>query len=84
MEISMSHELLLMNENGRVCTLALNRPEKKNSLSLEMVEALVKALNELARRADAPVLVIRGAGDEAFCAAQRKSSSPAAPTAGSA
>jgi len=35
----MSHNLLLMNENGRVCTLSLNRPEKKNSLcALEALE----------------------------------------------
>lgn len=68
MDPAMSHDLILMKESGRVCTLSLNRPEKKNSLSLELVEALVKALNELARRSDVPVLVIRGAGDEAFCA----------------
>ena len=74
----MSHDLILMNESGRVCTLSLNRPEKKNSLSLELVEALVKALNELARRADVPVLVIRGAGDEAFCAGFDIASLPAA------
>jgi enoyl-CoA hydratase len=78
MDPAMSHDLLLMNENGRVCTLALNRPEKKNSLSLELVETLVKALNELARRADVPVLVIRGAGDEAFCAGFDIASLPAA------
>ena len=35
----MSHDLILMKENGRVCTLALNRPEKKNSLyALEAME----------------------------------------------
>jgi len=68
MDPSMPHKLILMKENGRVCTLALNRPEKKNSLNLELVEAMEEALNELARRVDVPVLVIRGAGDEAFCA----------------
>ncbi len=35
----MSRDRLLMNENGRVCTLSLNRPEKKNSLyALEALE----------------------------------------------
>jgi hypothetical protein len=28
---AMSHDLILTKENGRICTLALNRPEKKNS-----------------------------------------------------
>jgi hypothetical protein len=39
MDPAMSHDLILMNENGRVCTLALNRPEKKKSLyALEAME----------------------------------------------
>jgi hypothetical protein len=39
MDPAMSHDLILMKESGRVCTLSLNRPEKKNSLyALEALE----------------------------------------------
>jgi enoyl-CoA hydratase/carnithine racemase len=58
---------LLTDRRGRVCVLTLNRPDKKNALSLELVETLTRNLEQLAREAEAPVLVIRGAGDEAFC-----------------
>jgi enoyl-CoA hydratase/carnithine racemase len=60
-------ETLLREHRSRVCTLTLNRPEKKNSLSLELTEKLTLALRELAGLADPPVLIIRGAGSEAFC-----------------
>jgi hypothetical protein len=29
MDPAMSHDLILMKENGRICTLALNRPETR-------------------------------------------------------
>jgi enoyl-CoA hydratase/carnithine racemase len=59
--------LLLVECCGRVCTLTLNRPQSKNSLSIALAQDLTCTLAELARRPDAPVLVLRGAGEEAFC-----------------
>ena len=65
--MSSTESLLLTDRRGRVCMLTLNRPDKKNALSLELVETVTRKLEQLARETAAPVLVIRGAGDEAFC-----------------
>ena len=49
-----------------VYTITLNRPEKKNPMNLELLQALFAAL-EGAEKQAAPIVVIRGAG-KAFCA----------------
>ena len=63
----MGNKLLLIERNKNVCTLVLNRPEKKNSLSPELVELLLQTLNELSADDRIRAVVIRGAGDNAFC-----------------
>ena len=60
-------DMLLIERRDRVCTLTLNRPESKNALSLELVDAMTRTLRGLSQRPDPPVLVIRGAGEAAFC-----------------
>jgi len=60
-------EPLLITRKNNVVTLTLNRPEKKNSLSLELVNILLKTLEELAADDNVRALVIRGSGDKAFC-----------------
>jgi enoyl-CoA hydratase len=60
------HQLLIQTENN-ICTLTLNRPEKKNSLSLELVELFGSTLKELAKDDAVRALILRGAGDQAFC-----------------
>ncbi|HXZ29095.1 MAG TPA: enoyl-CoA hydratase-related protein [Terriglobales bacterium] len=57
--------LLLTEENG-IATLTLNRPDKRNALSLEVVGELLQALDTV-EQSVANVLVITGAG-KAFCA----------------
>ena len=52
---------------GPVATLTLCRPEARNALSLELITALRARVDELARREDVTVLVMRGEG-KAFCA----------------
>jgi enoyl-CoA hydratase/carnithine racemase len=49
-----------------VLTLTLNRPERRNAVDPELLNALTLALREHGERAGA--VVLRGAGDEAFCA----------------
>jgi enoyl-CoA hydratase len=61
------HQLLLIQNENNICTLTLNRPEKKNSLSLESVELLGSTLKELAEDDAIRTVILRGAGDEAFC-----------------
>jgi len=55
-------------ENG-VLTLTLNRPEKLNAFTFEMVLELAQAVEEGHSKAQARVLVITGAG-RGFCAGQ--------------
>ena len=57
---------LRVAERGAVSTLVLNRPAKRNAITLEMWQALPALLGELAADPDLRVLVVRGAGGEAF------------------
>jgi enoyl-CoA hydratase/carnithine racemase len=59
-------ELEYTHEDG-IGTILLNRPERKNSFTLEMLDAWFAALAEARQDPDVRVLVVRGAGD-AFCA----------------
>jgi enoyl-CoA hydratase len=52
---------------GGVATITLDRPEKRNALSIELREALSDALEAWAEDEAVRVVVITGAGD-AFCA----------------
>jgi enoyl-CoA hydratase len=59
--------LVDVDEGRRVATLTLNQPERRNSLTLDAVHAIVAALDELESRDDVGALVITGA-PPAFCA----------------
>jgi len=61
----MSQTILFEVTDG-VAVITLNRPEKLNAFAGDMRERLVAALDEVAARADARVLVITGAG-RGFC-----------------
>jgi len=50
-----------------VATLLIDRPQVRNALALQTMHELEQALETVAS-SDARVLVIRGAGDRAFCA----------------
>ena len=59
--------ILLRTDEGGVTTLTLNRPQQFNSLSFEMLEALIAAVDEIARDDTVRVVVLAGEG-KAFCA----------------
>ena len=63
----MEDKILLVQRKNNVCTLVLNRPEKKNSLSPELIEMLLQTLEELSTDNSLRAMIIRGAGDKAFC-----------------
>ena len=63
----MNHRSLITKRDKSVCTLILNRPEKKNALSPELVETLLKTFEGLAASDSVRTVVIRGIGDQAFC-----------------
>lgn len=54
--------------DGRVVRITLNRPDKRNALTPEMLEELDDAFARADEVKDACVIVLRGAGDRAFCA----------------
>src|SRR6058998_1532886 len=58
----------LLREWGEddVLTLTINRPDRRNAVDPELLSALAEALRADAGRAGA--VILRGAGDEAFCA----------------
>lgn len=60
-------EQLLYEEQGPVLRITLNRPERRNALSMQLSEELVSAFELVQRSETAKVLVIQGAG-ATFCA----------------
>jgi methylglutaconyl-CoA hydratase len=50
-----------------IAHLRLNRPDKRNSLSIELLDALIVRIEELQERDDVRVLVLTGEG-KSFCA----------------
>lgn len=63
----MTYETLLVEKEGQVDWLTLNRPEALNSLSLKMVEEMNDYFGRLYNDGSVRIVVMRGAG-KAFCA----------------
>ena len=55
-------EPVLLERESSVAWLTLNRPEKRNALSLDMMTAVLEKLEEVAADSDIRVVVIRGNG----------------------
>jgi enoyl-CoA hydratase len=60
--------VLERDRRGAVEILTLNRPEKRNALNRELLDALAATFAELETDDDVRVIVLTGAGDRAFCA----------------
>ncbi len=52
----------LLLERGPAARITLNRPEKRNALSLELMEELIRALETVAAEREARTIVVEGAG----------------------
>ena len=61
----MAYQTIELRINDGVATVTLNRPDKRNAISYELIEDLLDALHEVAT-SGALVLVLTGAG-KAFC-----------------
>jgi len=57
------HFLFETDTDGRVATITLNRPEKKNPLTFESYEELCDLFRTLARASDVRAVVLTGAND---------------------
>jgi enoyl-CoA hydratase len=62
------YEGLDVQTKDRVCWITLNRPDKLNALTPEMMHALRRVFTEIDDDHDVNVAVLRGAGERAFCA----------------
>ncbi len=62
----MPYDTLNLEIDDAIATLILNRPEKRNALSHNMISEILKALDEV-EKAQARVLILTGAAN-AFCA----------------
>jgi methylglutaconyl-CoA hydratase len=61
------YKTILLSEHDNIATLTLNRPEKRNAVSFQLVADVMAALDAVEKTADSQVLIITGAG-KAFCA----------------
>lgn len=59
-------EPLLFHKDPPLAWITFNRPERRNAVSLEMWQALSGFVSQVAEDNDIRVLLIRGAGEEAF------------------
>jgi len=59
---------VLIQRRGRLLSLVLNRPQVLNTLNLEMIRRLRRALDEAREDGGIRLIFLSGAGDRAFCA----------------
>jgi enoyl-CoA hydratase/carnithine racemase len=57
-----SYRDLLVTRDGPAARIVLNRPEKRNALSLELMEEMIAALRDVSAWRDTRAVVIEGAG----------------------
>lgn len=62
----MNYKNLIVTQEQQQATITLNRPEKRNALSFELIDELLTALDEV-ESSPTRVLILTGAGN-AFCA----------------
>ncbi|WP_028313846.1 enoyl-CoA hydratase/isomerase family protein [Desulfatibacillum aliphaticivorans] len=63
----MSQDILILEMDGDVARITLNRPEVRNALSMELSYRLVEAVETVKRSTKIKFVVFKGAGDT-FCA----------------
>jgi methylglutaconyl-CoA hydratase len=61
----MTYSTILLANDRAIATITLNRPDKRNAISFELIDDLARGLDEVAR-SEATVLILTGAG-KAFC-----------------
>ena len=62
----MAEEVVKYAKKGAIATITLNRPEKYNTLRLEVIDALDASLRDANRDDQIKVIILEGAGDS-FC-----------------
>lgn len=62
---TMDYNTIQLAYEGALATITLNRPEKRNAISFELIDDLLRAFDEVSK-SDATILILTGAG-KAFC-----------------
>ena len=60
-----SYSTLTLAYDGQIATITLNRPEKRNAISYDLIDELLNALSEV-EQSSAHILILTGSG-KAFC-----------------
>lgn len=58
--------MILKETNGPIATIKINRPEKLNALTVNMVEKLYEAIVSLDKDPEIRIVILTGNGDKAF------------------
>lgn len=62
----MSTGNFIVEEQGHICWITINRPDRRNSFTLDMWKEFTETMRGLNERDNIRVAVIRGAGEKAF------------------
>ena len=68
MQTSHSNGDLIVDIRNHIAHLTLNRPKALNALTHEMVKAMTDLLADWTRNENVGAIIVRGAGEKAFCA----------------
>lgn len=72
--------LVAVNRRDDVCTIAINRPDRHNTMTAETLVTLAQAFDQASADPSLRAVVLTGAGDKTFCAGgQLKSSEEGSP-----
>jgi enoyl-CoA hydratase len=63
-----TYNAIILERDGHVATIRLNRPDKHNAINAEMSAEMIECLDALEAADDVRVIVLTGAGEKAFCA----------------
>ena len=65
---SQSESTVLVHRHPRMVSIVLNRPRVLNSLNLEMIRFIDRALDEIEADQNMQFILLSGAGERGFCA----------------
>jgi len=64
----MEFKYIIYEKSGGIATITLNRPEALNAFSKEVIEEILKALEDVKADENTRVVILTGAGEKAFSA----------------
>lgn len=64
----MDEKVVLLETEGKIAYITINRPKVLNAINYNVLGELDKAIDEVAKKDDISVVIIKGAGNKAFVA----------------